>query len=179
MDTGSEPGQEHHQETAGHPLAVPTVPLRPDGWPDWLGRRPMSSSDRARLRQALTEGLPEGPLADAGPFLCYLTIDGLDRTDPGKLIRLRGRIHAAARTAAEGRQTTYHATDSTISIGIRGPDAADRISQLRRALAQLIAKHGWTIREQPRLPGRGWTAPELAPAGQSGAEGSRDGGDPA
>jgi hypothetical protein len=59
-------------------------------------------------------------------------------------------IHAAARTAAEGRATTCHATDSTITIGIRGPDAADRITQLRHALAKLITKHGWTTRDQPR-----------------------------
>jgi hypothetical protein len=132
------------------PPATPTVPIRPDGWPDWLGRRPMSNSDRDKIRQALTEGLPEGPLTDPGPFLCYLTIDGLHHTDPGNLIALRGRIHAAARTAAEERATTYHATDSAITIGIRGPDAADRINQLRHALAGLITKHGWTTRDQPR-----------------------------
>jgi hypothetical protein len=109
----------------------------------------MSSGDRDKIRQALTEGLPEEPLAGPGPFLCYLTIDGLHRTDPGSLIALRGRIHAAARTAAEGRATTYHATGSAITIGIRGPDAADRISQLAEA-AGLIAKHGWTTRDQPR-----------------------------
>ncbi|MFI6803143.1 hypothetical protein [Streptosporangium canum] len=57
---------------------------------------------------------------------------------------------AAARTAAEGRQTVYHATDTTITIGIRGPDAADRINQLRHALAKLITKHGWTTRDEPR-----------------------------
>ena len=73
---------------------------------------------------------------------------------PGNLIALRGRIHAAARTAAEGRATTYHATDSTITIGIRGPDAADRINQLRHALAS-YHQHGWTTRDQPRYrPGR-------------------------
>ncbi|MDQ2875502.1 MAG: hypothetical protein M3Y33_12215 [Actinomycetota bacterium] len=150
MDIDAEPGQEHQQEPTGQPPAAHTVPLRPDGWPDWLGRRPMSNSDRAKLRRALTEGLPDDPLTHPGPFLCYLTIDGLDHTDPGKLIRLRGRVHAAARTAAEGRQTTYHATNSTMSIGIRGPDAADRINQLRHALAKLITKHGWTTRDQPR-----------------------------
>jgi hypothetical protein len=106
----------------------------------------MSSSDRDKIRQARTEGLPEGPLTDPGPFLCYLTIDGLHRTAPGNRIALRGRIHAAARTAAEGRATTYHATDSAITTGIRGPDAADRINQLRHALAKLITKHGWITR---------------------------------
>ena len=160
MSTASEPGQEQ----AGYPLAVPTVPVRPDGWPDWLGRRPLSSGDRARLRQALAEDPPGEPPADSGLVVCYLTIEGLDQADPGKLIRLRGRVHAAARTAAEGCQTTYDATGSAISIGIRGPDAAGRISQLRRALAQLTARHGWTVREQPGRPG----GPD---AGQPGAQG--------
>jgi hypothetical protein len=86
-----------------------------------------------------------------GPFLCYLTIDGLDReSDPRKAMLLRGRINAAARTAAEQRQTTYHATDSTITIGIHGPDAQQRVDQLRDALAALITKHGWTTRNTPR-----------------------------
>lgn len=101
-ERGGEPElrQQPQAEPAGQPpSATPTVPIRPDGWPDWLGRRPMSSSDRDKIRQALTEGLPEGPLTDPGPFLCYLTIDGLHRTDPGSLIALRGRIHAAARPA--------------------------------------------------------------------------------
>jgi hypothetical protein len=70
--------------------------------------------------------------------------------DPRKATRLRGRIHAAARAAAEHRQTTYHATDSTITIGILGPDAQDRINRLHTAVATLAAKHGWTIRQQPR-----------------------------
>ncbi|MET8051552.1 hypothetical protein ABZU75_28530 [Streptosporangium sp. NPDC005286] len=138
------------QNPTAHGHTTHTVPLRPDGWPDWLGRRPMTSDDRAKIRKALETGLPEGPLTELGPFLCYLTIDGLDRVDPRKLIALRGRVHAAARTAAEGRATTYHATDSTITIGIRGPDAAERINQLRHALAKLITKHGWTTRDEPR-----------------------------
>jgi hypothetical protein len=149
---------------AGQPLAFPAVPARPDGWPDWLGRRPMSSSDRARLRQALADGPPGEPPDNSGLAVCYLVIEGLDQADPGKLIRLRGRIHAAARTAAEGCQTTYDATGSAISIGIRGPDAAGRVSQLCRALAQLAGRHGWTVREQPGRPG----APD---ADQPGAQG--------
>ncbi|MEO3876186.1 hypothetical protein ABGB18_46100, partial [Nonomuraea sp. B12E4] len=78
-------------------------------------------------------------------------IDGLDRvTDQRKLIRLRGRIHAAARVAAEGCHTTYHATDSALTIGIQAPDAKERINQLRNALSKLITKHGWTTRDEPR-----------------------------
>jgi hypothetical protein len=151
MDTGSEPGQEPGQDKqAARPPAAHTVPLRADGWPDWLGRRPMSTADRDRIRQALADGTPAGPLTGPGPFLSYLTIDGLDRSDPRQLMRLRGHIHAAARTAAEGRATTYHATATSITIGIRGPDAAERINQLRHALDKLITKHGWVTRDQPR-----------------------------
>jgi hypothetical protein len=102
------------------------------------GKDPQSPRSRTASRRAHRPG----------PFLCYLTIDGLDReSDPQKATRLRGRINA---TAAEQSQTSYHATDSTISIGIRGPDAAERIYQLRRALAKLAAKHGWTFRDDPR-----------------------------
>jgi len=138
-------------DQAGPAKPSPTVPLRPDGWPDLLGRRPMSSGDRAKIRRALDAGLPGSALTRPGPFLCYLTIDGLGREpDPRTATQLRGRIHAAIRTAAEGRQTTYHATGSTITIGIRGHDAQDRIGQLRRALDALIIKHGLTTRDQPR-----------------------------
>jgi hypothetical protein len=143
------PGQPDPAKTAGAPCY--TLPIRPDGWPDLLGRRPMSSTDRAKIREALAAGLPASALASPGPFLCYLTIDGLDReSDPQKATRLRGRINAAARTAAEQRQTSYHATDSTITIGIRGPDARERIGQFRRALDKLAARHGWTFRDAPR-----------------------------
>jgi len=44
----------------------------------------------------------------------------------------------------------YRSSSQAITIGIRGPDAADRINQLRHALAKLITKHGWTTRDQPR-----------------------------
>src|SRR5208283_6002616 len=63
------------------------------------------------------------------------------RARPRKATQLRGRIHAAARAAAEGRQTTCYSTHSTITIGIRGPHAQERVNQLRRALGKLIAKH--------------------------------------
>jgi hypothetical protein len=129
----------------------PTVPLRPDGWPDWLGRRPMSAADREQIAQALAEPVPATPGTDPGPFLCYLTIEGLDReANPRRAMRLRGRINAAARAAAEDRRTTYHATSSTITIGIYGPDAAERINALHQVVVKLGAKHGWTVRQQAR-----------------------------
>jgi hypothetical protein len=128
-----------------------STPVRPDGWPDWLGRRPMTTANRITIQEVIDTGLPETATTAPGPFLCYLTIDGLDtEQDPAKTTRLRGRIHAAARTAAEHRRTTYHTTDSTITIGILGPDAYDRINRFHTAVAKLAAKHGWTIREQPR-----------------------------
>lgn len=137
-------------DRAGAAKAAPAIPLRPDGCPDWPGRRPMSGSDRAKIRDALDAGLPGSALTGPGPFLCHLTIDGLDReSDPRKAAQLRGLIHAAAR-AAEGRQTTCYPTHSTITIGIRGPDAQERVNQLRHALGKLIAKHGWTTRNEPR-----------------------------
>jgi pyrrolidone-carboxylate peptidase len=130
---------------------VHVAPVRPDGWPDWLGRRPMTTADRKTLRETIETGLPETVTTTGGPFLCYLTIDGLNtEPDPRKATRLRGRVHAPARTAAEHRRTTYHATDSTITIGIFGPDAHERINKLHTTVTTLAAKHSWTIRQQPR-----------------------------
>jgi hypothetical protein len=37
----------------------------------------MADDDRTKICEALAVGLPEGPLTTPGPFLCYLTIDGL------------------------------------------------------------------------------------------------------
>ncbi len=39
---------------------------------------------------------------------------------------------------------------AAFTIGIRGPDAQGRVDQLRHALDKLIAKHGWTTRNEPR-----------------------------
>src|ERR1700731_2815568 len=92
-----------------------TVPIRPDGWP--AGRTCSAagrSTDRAKIREDLATGLPASALTTPGPFLCHLTLDGLDEEpNPHRATRLRGRINAAARTAAEQRQTSYHATDAT------------------------------------------------------------------
>jgi hypothetical protein len=130
-----------------------TVPARPDGWPDLLRRRPLSSAERADLRRALeTEPEPGSPAAaPAPPFLAYLTIDGLASEGDGrKAMRLRGRVLAAARSAAEQRRTTFYATESTVTIGIYGHDADLRITHLRAALAVLVSKHGLTLRDEPR-----------------------------
>jgi hypothetical protein len=137
------------------PATVPppgyTVPARPDGWPNLLGRRPMSSTDRAKIREALATGLPASALTSPGPFLCYLTIDGLDQEpDPQKATRLRGRINAAARTAAEQHQTSYHATDATMTIGIRGSDAAERVNNSAAPSPNSPPTYGWTFRDAPR-----------------------------
>lgn len=61
-----------------------------------------------------------------------------------------GSVVTGTPTVAEQLQTSYHATDSTSTIGIRGPDARERIDQFRRALDKLAAKHGWTFRDAPR-----------------------------
>jgi hypothetical protein len=148
---GPNPDKGEEEEPRDQAKPIRTVPTRPDGWPDWLGRRPMTNTDRVKIRQNLDNGLPDSALTAPGPFLCYLTIDGLDHEpDPQKATRLRGQIHAAARAAAEHRQTNYHATNATITIGIRGPDAQQRINQLRNALTKLITQNPWTTREQPR-----------------------------
>ncbi|MEV4020506.1 hypothetical protein AB0J35_59510 [Nonomuraea angiospora] len=138
---------------AGAGLAY-TVPTRPDGWPDLLGRRPPSAAERARLRatlhQAAQHGAAPAATPDPDPGKCSLTISGLDRAaDPARATRLRGRIHAALRTAAERCRTTYQATEATITIGIIGPDAAACIGRLRAALGPLAAKHGWKLSEAP------------------------------
>ncbi|GAA3625682.1 hypothetical protein GCM10022419_134070 [Nonomuraea rosea] len=109
---------------AGHAY---TVPARPDGWPDLLGRRPLSAAERARLRAALQTAAPAVAAPDPSSGMCFLTITGLDRAaDPARAMRLRGRIHAAVRTAAERRRTSYQSTEATITIGISGPDARHR-----------------------------------------------------
>ncbi len=106
---------------------------------------------RDKIAQVLAEPVPAVPGTGPGPFLCYLTIEGLDgEPNPRRAMRLRGRINAAARAAAEHRRTTYHATDSTITIGIYGPDAAERINQLHQVVVTLGAGRGWTVRHQAR-----------------------------
>lgn len=63
-------------------------------------------------------------------------------------MQLRGRILAAVRSAAEQRRTTFHTTASTMTIGIYGSDAADRITLLCAAVATLASKHGLSAREE-------------------------------
>jgi hypothetical protein len=111
-----------------------------------------STNFSSRSRRAL-DAEPEPGSTDTAPnplFLAYLTIDGLDREgDPRKAMRLRGRILAAARSAAEQRRTTFHATETTVTVGIYGTDAAARITVLRTALAALVTKYGLAARDEP------------------------------
>lgn len=133
-----------------------TVPARPDGCPDLLGRRPLNAAERTRLRAALHTAAPAPATADPEPGMRFLAITGLDpAADPAKAMRLRGRIHAAVRTAAERRRTAYQSTEATITIGIGGPDAVARIGRLRTLLGPLVAKHGWAFAEAPTDNGQG------------------------
>jgi hypothetical protein len=63
---------------------------------------------------------------------------------------LRASINAACRVAAGDRRTSYHATDERITIGIAGPDARERIADLRRQLVRMGRNRGWTITEDLR-----------------------------
>ncbi|MFF4418330.1 hypothetical protein ACFYY8_37870 [Streptosporangium sp. NPDC001559] len=94
--------------------------------------------ERDRVLTAL--GLPADPrehlaeLADVldGAFRevgAGLATDDAARIKDGKLSPARSRDpNAAPDDAAEERRTTFHATQTTITIGIYGPDAADRIT---------------------------------------------------
>jgi hypothetical protein len=120
---------------------------------------------RAKIRKALEAGLPAGALTAPGPFLCYLTIDGLDReSDPQKATRLRGRINAAGGQ----RQTSDHATDSTISIGIRVPPPATGLSAPPGPCSAPRPATGYPgLRPRPRQTGSspaGLEQPGLDPA---------------
>jgi len=133
---------------------VRVVPTRPDGWPEWLGRRPVSSADRDKILKDLRadqdelntverrDGLPLAPL-----FSC-LTIEGFGgQDDPRTVTRLRASINVACRVAAGDRRTSYHATDERITIGIAGPDARERIAGLPQELPRMGHNRGWTITE--------------------------------
>ncbi|MEV4374723.1 hypothetical protein AB0J71_47260 [Nonomuraea sp. NPDC049637] len=157
----SDSGAADAEDEAGEAAAAPppyepvrVVPTRPDGWPDWLGRRPISSADRDRIRKNLSADQEELDAAKRRDGLCLaplfssVTIEGFGgQGDPRKVARLRAAINAACRVAAGDRRTSYHATDERITIGIAGPDARERIAVLRRQLAKIGGSRGWTITE--------------------------------
>lgn len=157
-DSAAADHQDRPKETAPPPVPpyepVRVVPTRPDGWPDWLGRRPISSADRSRILEGLQADQDE--LRTAGrrdslrvaPLFSCLTIEGLGgQDDPRAVTRLRASIDVACRVAAGDRRTSYHATGERITIGIAGPDARERIAGLRRQLARIGRNRGWTITE--------------------------------
>ncbi|MEV6158444.1 hypothetical protein AB0L53_49750, partial [Nonomuraea sp. NPDC052129] len=93
--------------------------------------------------------------------MCFLTISGLDRAaDPARATRLRGRIHAALRTAAERRGTTYQATESTITIGTR-PWATWHVSPVFRSRPQITAL-ACQLPAETGTPLSRWSSSELA-----------------
>jgi len=87
--------QDRPEETATPPVPpyepVRVVPTRPDGWPDWLGRRPVSSADRGKIlkdlradQDELNTVEPPDSLQLAPLFSC-LTIEGpAGRTIPAR-----------------------------------------------------------------------------------------------
>ena len=150
--------QDRPGETATAPVPpyepVRIVPTRPDGWPDWLGRRPVSSADRGKILKDLQADQDEMTTAERrdslqlAPLFSCLTIEGLGgQDDPRTVTRLRASINVACRVAAGDRRTSYHATDERITIGIAGPDARERIAGLRRQLTMIGRNRGWTITE--------------------------------
>ena len=157
-DSAAADHQDRPGETATPPVPpyepVRVVPTRPDGWPDWLGRRPISSADRGKILRDLQAGQDELTTVERrdsiqlAPLFSCLTIEGLGgQDDPRTVTRLRASINVACRVAAGDRRTSYHATDERITIGIAGPDARDRIADLRRQLARIGRNRGWTITE--------------------------------
>lgn len=56
-DSAAADHQDRPEETATPPVPpyepVRVVPTRPDGWPDWLGRKPVSSADRGKILRDL------------------------------------------------------------------------------------------------------------------------------
>jgi hypothetical protein len=134
-DSAAADHQDRPGETATPPVPpyepVRVVPTRPDGWPGWLGRRPISSADRGKILkdpQADRDELTTAERRDSpqlAPIFSCLTIEGLGgQDDPRTVTRLRASINVACRVAAGDRRTSYHATDERITIGIAGPDAA-------------------------------------------------------
>jgi len=83
--------QDRPGETATPPVPpyepVRIVPTRPDGWPDWLGRRPVSSADRGKILKDLQAGQDEMNTAERrdslqlAPLFSCLTIEGLGGQD--------------------------------------------------------------------------------------------------
>ncbi|MEV4183625.1 hypothetical protein AB0J28_19565 [Streptosporangium canum] len=136
---------------------VRVLPTRPDGCPNWLGRRPIGSADRDKILGDLRADQDEQNAVERrdslqrAPLFSCLTIEGFgSQDDPRKVIRLRASINAACRVAAGDRRTSYHATDERITIGIAGPDARERIAGLRQQLARMSRNRGWTITEELR-----------------------------
>jgi hypothetical protein len=74
-------------DQAGPAKPAPTVRLHPDGWPDLLGRRPMSSGDRAKIRHALDAGLNPAVVSSLSPLAVPLLLKPRDQPDQAAAAR--------------------------------------------------------------------------------------------
>ncbi|MFE3455734.1 hypothetical protein ACFXJ8_43180 [Nonomuraea sp. NPDC059194] len=114
-DSGAADAEDRAGEAAAQPPFEPArvVPTRPDGWPDWLGRRPISSVDRDRILKDLSadqEELDAVKRQDGlrlAPLFSSVTIEGFGGPgDPRKVARLRAAINAGSRQAIGGPAIT-------------------------------------------------------------------------
>lgn len=135
----------------------PLSPTRPDGWPDWLGRRPIPATERDRLSQTIDADRLSRETArtqadqQLAPHFSYIVIEGFSPDqNPRKRTRLRARLTIALRLAAgEDHRTHYEATGQRITLGIAGPDARERARALRQEIQRIGRGHRWTITEDP------------------------------
>ncbi|MEO5874550.1 MAG: hypothetical protein ABIS86_02295 [Streptosporangiaceae bacterium] len=151
MTEGSTPPSAEKDNTDAPALS----PTRPDGWPDWLGRRPIPTTERDKLRERIDADRYARDTTRAEtdlqltPHFSYLVIDGLTEEDqPRKRAHLRARISIATRLAAGESRTHYETTEHRITIGIAGPDARDQILALRKENQRIGRGRRWIITEE-------------------------------
>lgn len=76
----------------------------------------------------------------------FLTVDGLTVDSQADLDRYE-QVLAAFDDAAAGRERRHQSTSSCLTVGIRGPDAEQRIAWLRERIAELNPASFWGGRQ--------------------------------
>jgi hypothetical protein len=69
--------------------------------------------------------------------------------DDATVTRLRARILVAHRRAAAGAPQTYQPEPDTLTLGIAGDDATERITALAAELRRIRRRRDWTITIHP------------------------------